>query len=418
MAAQRILFIFTYGSYLRAAMPIARYMQGEGDVCDYILYDLGDGAAQIGGAVTCYPALKENYQTVRTLAGVLTSATLQRYDAVFFAFGGRELRTALGMFYASVKAMPKRPAAVTLFPGIFAPRQWSGLSARCRSDMILFNNAHDLAEYQALQHAAGTTYDNARLFGMPALYNSGMTQRAAMQPSQWKNVYFVDQAVLPRTQEDRQSLCDFLLAYARRFPQRNLIILMKNAPDSVSAHMCGNTVAERLKARAGKSGLPANLSISFAPVQELFADADFCMSISSSVMLECIALGISVAPIADFGFSFTLGNEGFRACGCALTFEELLNDRIGSIDPIWASRYLAQSPEHLVALRASIASFQSSARQDDDLCSQADMLIEYVRTQKRAAFQQLPLKTKIYKMVNRQKKRMYRMMGMKTGRWS
>ncbi|MDD9899479.1 MAG: hypothetical protein OXT65_00695 [Alphaproteobacteria bacterium] len=380
-----IAFIFTYDSYLRASLPIAAYFRDRGFTPRFFLYAVDSGEAQIAKTRSDMGDALPPIESITTLETLLTPDNLSKTDALFFAFGGPLLRTALRDFHAAAHNTTQRPTVISLYPGIRAPGQIEGFAARAASDIVLFNNHDDFDEYADFCADAGVSAENGILFGLPAFSNNRQHQRAH-PPTDTKNIWFIDQAELPRKTAQKKHLAQKLVTLAQHNPDKTLTILMKNAPGFTSAHTTKRPIDAAIK-RHCRGNVPKNLRFLAGPVAQVFENADLCIAISSTVAMECMTLGIPAALIKDFGISLELGNGHYRHSGCMMMLDELINGAVPQTNSTWANRHLLHINDNLPLLEERIMAEKMAGA---TLLAQAATLEKHVRAQRRAEITALP----------------------------
>ena len=379
---QKIVFILTYDSYVRSLLPIIEFFQGKQIACDFYLYDLGMADAQIAQSKSQFGARLPSYNVISDITALFKTPDIKGADAIFFAFGGRPLGRALEAFYKLHNGREQKPMSVTLSPGIRTPQDYSGFAARTLSDLILLNGEADLEEYNDICTQAGVNLDNAMVFGLPALALHKAYKRTASRDI--KSIYFVDQSTVPRGEKNKTRLAENLLEYAKTYPDRTLTILMKNRAGSCTAHESDYGLVHAFENIGARYGIarPDNLLIADDAVETLFEKADLCLSISSTVLLECLYLNIPAAAINDFGFHRKLGNGHFEHSGISLSMNQLLLGEVPSVDSSWAARHIVSCDGYLVSLLATINAHKM-----------ADEHILRDRRRARAHFRKLKLRT-------------------------
>lgn len=328
---QKFIFIFSYDSYVREILPIVNFARAQDIQCEFYLYDLGGGEAQIQKSKTQFQDQLPAYKIIQNIDDFLQDETAQNADAIFFGFGGRPLKSALKKFYKWQSKNAARPMTITLSPGIRTPAQYDGLAARAMSDIILFNNEIDADEYRGLCGQAGVNVSNACVLGLPVLSLHENYKRTDASPQDIRTVYFIDQSTIPRERKHKAMIADKLMAYARMYPERNVYVLMKNAAGSQTAHESVQSLDHFFE----QGHQPKNIHVVDGAVEQVFERADLCVSISSAVMIECLYFGIAVAAVNDFGFSRALGNGHFEHSGIAVSLEEIIAGRVPRADDTW-----------------------------------------------------------------------------------
>lgn len=325
-----VSFIFSYESYLKAIIPIAEYFIDNGYKVNLYLYLLGNGTKQVKNL----EAIEKQFKTKISSFKELKEINISDDKAVFFGLGGNDLRKLINQFKLACKDSPEtRPLSISLYSGIRAPLQYDGFIARLESDIILFNNQPDLDEYHFFCNSMEIKPENGMLFGIPMLKKANKNSNPEI-----RKVTFIEQTIYPRSLVKRHYLVTRLIEYANQFQDRELTILIRDPSSNISAHKSKYPIDQILH-ELKKDGIiiPPNLTISTEGLSKVLKTTDLCITISSTVSLEAISLGIKTAIISDFGFSPSLGNCGHINSGYVSSFHDLIKDKIPKGNDSWVT---------------------------------------------------------------------------------
>lgn len=388
---KKFIFIITYDSYVRAMWPIIQFARGKDILCEFYLYDLGAGNAQIAKSRDKFDGFDE-IKAITNIRDFLNEDVAQHADVIFFGMGGRPLKKLLKLFHKIHAKNQNRPMTISLSPGIRTPQQFDGFAARTLSDLIVFNTEADREEYQHYCDQIQAQPENAFALGMLSQTLYAVPQRSKQR--EIKTVYFIDQGTVPRTLDDKIHIAKKLSVYARNYPARDVIILMKNTAHAKTAHEAGHDYTDIFAEH--RIFKPENLRVDTGQIDQVFEKADLCLSVSSAVTMECLFLNIPAAVINDFGFSRKMGNGHFKESGLAVSFDEIIGGDLPEVASNWRETFLRSADDHLEAFFKELEIFVVPQNIDD-------------RWRALKYFEQLKLRTYKYP------KRLYRALQMKLG---
>ena len=381
---QSVSFIFSYESYLKAIVPIAEYFIDNGYKVNLYLYRLGNGTKQVENLEGVEQRFKTKISSFRQLEEI----NIADDKAVFFGLGGNDLRKLINQLKSSCERHLKtRPLSISLYSGIRAPLQYDGFISRMESDIILFNNQPDLDEYNFFCNSMGVKPENGMLFGLSVL-------KDCFQPrdNTIKKVTFIEQTIHPKSKIQRYYLLTKLFEYAENFPDRELTILMRDISNNTSAHKSKYPIGNIVNSLR-KEGyvIPSNLEISTERLSKVIKETNLCITISSTVSLEAISLGIKTALINDFGFSSELGNCGYIDSGYIASFNDLIQDKIPTGNRQWIEKNIITIEKSLPKLKDVIENRKSFNSIDSNI---SQNLLEFDRF--KDTFKNKNLKNKLY----------------------
>ena len=223
-------------------------------------------------------------------------------------------------------AGPRMPVVGTGYVGMVLYDVIGGYLSRSLADVVAVNSRTDLAEFARAARGLGMPEENLLLTGLALL----PATPAPLRSGPIGTLLFADQPTVPRRVADRTYLWDRLLGYARRHPDRRVLLRPRHRPGEDTFH----TMEHSPVAWAATRSLPANLVIEHAPIGTLIPASDLLLTVSSTAALEAVAAGTRVAFVADWVNDAAL-NPRLLPSGLLRRFDDIEVDRIGTPDPEW-----------------------------------------------------------------------------------
>ena len=220
------------------------------------------------------------------------------------------------------------PVVVTGWVGIIIEKLVAGYLDRAGSDVIAVNSADNLRDFTEAGHLLGIAPDNLLLSGLPLL----PARPAPLAEGRVRTLLFADQPTVPDTPWDRAYLYVRLAEYARRHPDRTVLLKPRHRPDEGTFHVMQDH-PEAVLARMGP--LPANFSVTYDSITSLLPATDLLLTISSTAGLEAIGQGVRTVFVSDLGVHEKHGNHVLVRSGLLATFDDVLADLIPRPDPAW-----------------------------------------------------------------------------------
>lgn len=241
------------------------------------------------------------------------------------------------------------PITVSGWVGVIIEKITTGYLARSATDVVCVNSRSDLRTFEGAAHALHLSTENLVLSGLPLL-TSGKPelQPGAAAP---RAVLFADQPTVPVLRADRLYVYRRLIAYARRHPDRQVILKPRHRIGEDTYHQMQYHPEDLL------SGVetPPNFSIDYTSISDQLDHVDLLLTVSSTAALEAVGAGVRVAFVADLGVREQMGNHIFLDSGLLRTFDEIENDDLGDPDAEWVDDYFVFNdgigPAERIALR-------------------------------------------------------------------
>ncbi|SFR72741.1 hypothetical protein SAMN05428970_1420 [Agromyces sp. CF514] len=259
-----------------------------------------------------------------------------------------------------IERRPNRPVLVSGFPGLTIPAVPKAVVYREQTDLVVLHSRREVREFRA--NAAGlglgTTFALATL---PFLAGAGAgagggaratadgpdqgTTDAAAAPrrdgadrpgarpeaSARTDIVFATQAKVPAEREDRVHLLGALAELARRRPDRRVVVKVRARRGEAQTHDESFDYADLMS----EVDPPANLVIEDGPMAEKLARASALVTVSSTAVLEAVALELPALVIQDYGVSAAMINLVFEDSGLIGSTADLVEGRFRSADASW-----------------------------------------------------------------------------------
>ena len=235
---------------------------------------------------------------------------------------------------------------ITGWVGVIIEKITAGYLDRCGSDLIAVNSTTDLEHFRHAAEHLGLPPDNLLLAGLPLLHGMPHPVRTEI-----RTVLFADQPTVPASQAERLYLYRALLDYARRHPDRQVLLKPRHRLEESTFHRMRHHPERVL---AGDE-LPPNVRFDYTPIAEALLSTDLLLTMSSTACLEALDHGCRVGLILDLGVHERYGNHVFLESGLLRTFSQLGRDAIGEPRPEWLAGYFFDRPTGAVELIADRA---------------------------------------------------------------
>lgn len=272
------------------------------------------------------PALPSTAQLTSALAGTrfsVESTSLidlhhltelleeQQPDVVLLSVRGPVVRVLVRQIIA---AATRRPVIVSGLPGISIPETLNALYYRSQADVFLLHSKREVAAFSALADRLGIEQE----FGLASL--PFLRSRTA-HASNGTEVVFAAQAKVPKPEEDRALVLDWLIETARRHPELTVVLKLRGIAGEAQTH------GERYPydvMLAERTDVPSNVIVSTAPMSDHLQRAAALVTVSSTAAIEAIAAGVPVIALDDFGVADSLINTVFEGSGFLAGSTELM----------------------------------------------------------------------------------------------
>lgn len=251
---------------------------------------------------------------------------------------------------------PRMPVIVSGWVGIIIEKLIAGYLDRSASDIVVVNSVEDLERFRAVADSLGLPKDNLLLAGLPFLPPVPAPEKSGPI----RRVLFADQPTVPEDPAERRYVYERLIAYAQAHPEREVILKPRHRPGEDTFHRMRHH-PEDLLCRVPR---PPNFRIDYEPIPKLLESADLLLTISSTACLEAIGAGVRVALVLDLGVHERYGNQVFAHSGLLRTFNQIVDDDIGTPSDRWRDSYFfgAEHPANVAIVNRTCQLLASGER--------------------------------------------------------
>lgn len=257
-----------------------------------------------------------------------------------------------------------RPAFIGAYSGLdFTPI--FGLRNRQYMDIVCLNRTSDVELYRRvvpprLQRRQTTCHFN-QLFYAPKPVRCDLSRPI-------RHVVFFTQSIVPQTFEGRMHVLELLLDIARLHPDVRITVKLRHLPNENRNHKHQETFSYTAIAEHIARPLPINIRWSSAPMRDVLADADLCITCSSSAGIESIAAGVPTLfytcfPRADEDVLAYKIRDILKRSNLLASREDILNLTRRQPDETWLSEMLTD-PSDVESLLRAIESFLEHKRHE------------------------------------------------------
>ncbi len=333
-----VLLIAAFDSQLKWAAHVGTHLRERGFDCDYVAPITRSALSQAQCVAAGVP------DVARHDPATLVHLAL-RSDVVVLALNGPRIREFC-LALADARGAAPGPVVVTGWVGIIIEKMTAGYLERCLADVVAVNAAHEMEHFRDVARRLDLDTGNLLLSGLPLLSTSPAPQPTG--PVQ--TLVYADQPTVPELAVDRLYVYRRLLAYARRHPDRRVLLKPRHRIAEDTFHRMHHHPEELL----AHEPLPPNFAVDHRPVPELLDEADLLMTVSSTACLEAVDRGCRVALVLDLGVHERLGNQVFLDSGLLRTFDQVEADDLGTPDPAWVDSWFGgrtATPAEMIADR-------------------------------------------------------------------
>ena len=271
---------------------------------------------------------------VVTLAQLGALVAEQQPDAVFLSLRGPLIRVVIREVVANSL---RRPVIVSGLPGISIPATRKALAFRSQVDLIVLHSAREIREFTE----AAEKLRVVQQFGLATLPFLATATTGASHPSTSSGteavtvrdeIVFAAQAKVPRTHADRIAIVEWLAETARRNPELRVVIKLRAVGDEKQTHEEHYPYDVLL---TEIEDAPTNLIAESGSMSAHLASAVGLVTVSSTALIEAVALGVPGLALDDFGVGRRLINTVFEDSGLFGSSEDLMAVRFRHPDPTW-----------------------------------------------------------------------------------
>jgi len=223
-------------------------------------------------------------------------------DAVLIAARGPVVRVLARL----IGSLSPRPVIVTGLPGISIPATSAALIHRTQCDLFVLHSTREIREFTALAERRGFVQRFA-LSRLPFARSGSAAAHAETEGG--TDLVFAAQAIVPRSRPERMAIVNMLIRAAETDPSRRVVVKLRAVKGEHQTHRERDGYPELLAATGRE--MPENLVISTAPMASALHTAEGLVTVSSTAVIEAVALGVPAIVIDTFGVSDELINPVF-----------------------------------------------------------------------------------------------------------
>ncbi|HAJ0670007.1 TPA: NeuE protein, partial [Escherichia coli] len=255
--------------------------------------------------------------------------TFINIEFIFCSTGGKDLHEIVNT------VRTKDTIIISCFPGIVLTSQIEAFISKSNSHYLLINSPKDIKTYKKICKIIGVPF-NGILFGPPWIKNVNINAKSE------NSCLIVDQVNEPLTPIKRIEYARFLIRVIQKHPHMNFIFKTRNpliSPDSIVFDI--KEYIERFDLK--------NITFSDDNIDSLISKVEYCITISSSVAIYCLANKIKVYLINGFNHTCN-GQCYFSRAGLIVDYNKFNFKHIPRIKKKWMEEnfYYSRDIQHKI----------------------------------------------------------------------
>ncbi len=255
--------------------------------------------------------------------------TFINIEFIFCSIGGKDLHEIVNT------VRTKDTIIISCFPGIVLTSQIEAFISKSNSHYLLINSPKDIKTYKKICKIIGVPF-NGILFGPPWIKNVNINAKSE------NSCLIVDQVNEPLTPIKRIEYARFLIRVIQKHPHMNFIFKTRNpliSPDSIVFDI--KEYIERFDLK--------NITFSDDNIDSLISKVEYCITISSSVAIYCLANKINVYLINGFNHTCN-GQCYFSRSGLIVDYNKFNFKHIPRIKKKWMEEnfYYSRDIQHKI----------------------------------------------------------------------
>lgn len=259
----------------------------------------------------------------------------RRPDVVIAAARGFVVAAYLDLLFRTAGA--QRPVIVSGLPGISLPAQLNGVRARGACDVLVLHAKAEVEQYTQLVEQLGGTHARVGLSTLPFLRDRLTHPHAQVRDS----IVFAPQPSVPRTRRERMLVVHALVATAHAHPEHRVVIKVRAVGAEAQTHAEQFPYPQLLVEYCTERSLtiPENLVIESGPMAQHLERAVGFVTVSSTALLEAVALDVPVLALSDFGIRAGLINVALVDSGMLGSTAELSAEHFHQPNSAWLDEH-------------------------------------------------------------------------------
>jgi hypothetical protein len=263
-------------------------------------------------------AFEEFRPAVRAPSQLRRSVERDRPDAVLMACTGPSAYA----YQAELGRASHRPVLIAGIPGIALPARRRAWEYRGAVDLFVVHSHREVVEYERVRMLTGKS-GRVALATLPFL--AARPGQAGDLSATGNRVLFATQARVPSARQERIEILLALDRLAAGRPDLEVLVKTRGTPGEFHTHHEAHHYADlwRGLVSSGRVQELARLAFVAGSMAEHLQTAAALVTVSSTAVLEAMALDLPVLLIDEFGISADLINQGFVGSGCLGGLEAL-----------------------------------------------------------------------------------------------
>jgi hypothetical protein len=238
-----------------------------------------------------------------------------RPDAVLLACTGPTAHA----YQEALSRVTHRPVLLSGIPGIALPARRRAWGYRGAVDLFVVHSHREVQEYERVRVMTGKS-GRVALATIPFLSPAGTAEAGRPQaPTRRSNrVLFATQGKVPRLRRERLDILMALDRLAAARPDLAVVVKTRGVPGEFHTHHEPHHYADLWHELVvtGRVHDPQALQFVAGSMAEQLRDAAALLTVSSTAVLEAMALNLPVLLIDEFGVSESLINQVFVGSNC------------------------------------------------------------------------------------------------------
>jgi hypothetical protein len=294
------------------------------------------------------------------LAGLRRTLLTARPDVVLVATTGPAAEHVLRL----LGRLPYRPLVVTGLPGMSLPATANALRYRSTADLFVVHSHHERAAFAALARDPGddgadppsdappervTARARFVVCRLPFLAPGAPTPDDAPL----HRVVFAPQAKFPVDEPDRVAILHALGDLALARPDLDVVVKLRGLAGDAQTHRERWPFDVLARDHADAPGVAA-VRVATGPLHDYLTPGTALVTVSSTAVLEALALGLRALVIDDFGIGDDNLTGVYVGSGIVGSLADVRAARFSTADRAWTeANYLHSEPDELGAALAS-----------------------------------------------------------------
>ena len=329
---RRLLVIASHDSFIKNGLYIGEFFNTNGFEIEYHITISDkkidkDHLKQIG--------LVESF-TNGSLISSFENIIKEKYDAILLSLTGNHIKAFVNLFndYYKKNNDKKRPVLITGYTGILHERSYIGFSNRLGADVVFLNSKSDYDYFSNLLIKLNIPIDNLFITGLPYLDKIEKEKINIEKPG----VLFAGQTLFPRKLSERAYILDRFIKLAIDNPDIDFYFKPRHKLKQTTFHSMTFHYEKILKRLSSKYSIPPNFKFTYERIDLLIRKTNLCVSVSSTAVLEALALGKSFGILSDFGIVQDYANHFFIGADVFMSINEIPQKLHIKTNPEWTNQ--------------------------------------------------------------------------------